>query len=259
MHQPILVPLDGSALAEQALPYAQALAGPGCELILLEVGQDDDDLTLRERHADSCGQLETAIGDPAEEILRVATQMGAGMIVMTTRGRGAVGRWAFGSVADRVARTAPVPVLVVRPREDVGEAGSGTIRRLVVPLDGSPLAEAAVSFAQFLAKDLTVPVHLVTAIDVASLVPTAVAPVVAFDAALYDETVTHLRADAEARDPYRARGRSRRGSKRAGRALRLALLCDCQRGGGGGRDSDDEPWPAGSGDGRRQHRREADP
>ena len=72
MLQPVLVPLDGSELAEQALPYAEALAKPGCELILLEVGQEsDDDLGLLERHADSCARLETATGDPAEQILQV--------------------------------------------------------------------------------------------------------------------------------------------------------------------------------------------
>ena len=195
MWQPVLVPLDGSPDAEQALPYAEALAGPGCQLILLEVGEDpDDEFTLLERHAGSCAQLETASGDPAEQILRVVRDLGVGLIVMTTQGRGALGRWAFGSVADAVTRKSPVPVLVVRPGEETTEP---PIRRLVVPLDGSSLAEAAVPFAQSLAQRLGIPVHLLTAIDPVSLVPSAVAPVLAFDSEVYTETLAQLRGDAE--------------------------------------------------------------
>jgi nucleotide-binding universal stress UspA family protein len=197
MTQPILVPLDGSDLAEQALPYAQKLAEPGCQLILLEVGQDEDDLGVLERHADSCASLETAVGDPAEQILRVAKDLNVGLIVMTTHGRGALGRWAFGSVADAVTRTSPVPVFVVRP-----QAGDSTIapdiRRVVVPLDGSPLAEEGLLTATSLAQRLHVPVHLVTAIDVTKLLPIEMMPTVAFDAALYVETVAQLEADATA-------------------------------------------------------------
>lgn len=190
MTQPILVPLDGSQLAEQALPYAQKLAEPGCQLILLEVGQDDDDLGLLDRHADSCASLETAVGDPAEQILGAAKELGVGLIVMTTHGRGALGRWAFGSVADAVTRTSPVPVFVVRPQSGDTEIAP-VIQRVVVPLDGSPLAEEALPTATSLAQRLHVPVHLVTAIDVIEIMPT-----VAFDASLYEETVAQLEADA---------------------------------------------------------------
>jgi nucleotide-binding universal stress UspA family protein len=197
MTQPILVPLDGSQLAEQALPYAQKLAEPGCLLILLEVGQDEDDLGLLDRHADSCASLETAVGDPAEQILQVAKDLGVGMIVMTTRGRGAVGRWAFGSVADVVTRTSPVPVFVVRPRDGDPEIAP-VIQRVVVPLDGSPLAKEAIPTATSLARRLHVPVHLITAIDVTKILPVEVIPTVAFDAALYEETVDQFEADATA-------------------------------------------------------------
>ncbi len=197
MLKPILVPLDGSDLAERALPYAEALAAPGCELILLEVGPAEDEFGALERHQGSCARLETAIGDPAEQILQVAREMGVGLIVMTTHGRGALGRWAFGSVADTVTRTAPVPVMVVRPRDGDAEPGP-VIRRVVVPLDGSPLAEQALPTAQALAFQLNVPVHLVSAIDLTSLLPVEILPTVAFDASLYDETVSEVRTGAEA-------------------------------------------------------------
>jgi nucleotide-binding universal stress UspA family protein len=197
MYQPVLVPLDGSSLAEQALPYAQKLAAPGCQLILLEVGQDEDDLGVLERHANSCARLETAVGDPAEQILQVVRDLNVGLIVMTTHGRGALGRRAFGSVADAVARTSPVSVFVVRPMD--GETPiDPDIQRLVVPLDGSPLAEAALPTASSLARRLHVPLHLVTAIDVTKILPVEILPTVAFDAAIYDETDAQLEADATA-------------------------------------------------------------
>jgi nucleotide-binding universal stress UspA family protein len=197
MTQPILVPLDGSQLAEQALPYAQKLAEPGCQLILLEVGQEEDDLGLLERHSDACVSLETAVGDPAEQILRVAKDLGVGFIVMTTHGRGALRRWAFGSVTDEVTRTSPVPVFVVRPRD--GDTGiAPIIQRVIVPLDGSPLAEEALPTAMSLARRLHVPAHLVTAIDVTKILPVEVMPTGIFDASLYEETVVQLEAGATA-------------------------------------------------------------
>jgi nucleotide-binding universal stress UspA family protein len=198
MYQPILVPLDGSSLAEQALPYAQKLAEPGCQLILLEVGQDEDDLGVLERHGDSCARPETAVGDPAEQILQVARDLNVGLIVMTTHGRGALGRWAFGSVADAVTRTAPVPVFIVRP-QDRETTIAPDIRRVVVPLDGSPLAEEALPAATSLAQRLQVPLHLITAIDVTKILPVEILPTVAFDASLYEETVAQLEADATIR------------------------------------------------------------
>ncbi len=141
----ILVPLDGSPIAEQALGYAQAIAQTGTEIILLRVLPEpeptpdfhghlvvaiDEERRRRQqfvrhdlyRTADrlrstSAGprvQVVVAQGDPAEEILRAAEDLGVGMIVMASEGQGATGRFALGSVADRVARTSPVPVLVIR-------------------------------------------------------------------------------------------------------------------------------------------------
>jgi nucleotide-binding universal stress UspA family protein len=221
----ILVPLDGSPLAEQALPYAQALLAPGAELTLLEVvegpepihgmsgrllvpvedvqrmleRQAHDDLEKAEamlRGEQTRARLEVARGNPAVEILRVAAEQRVDLIAMTTHGRGALGRWVFGSVADRVARSSPVPVLLVRPSER--QPQPVVIRRLVVPLDGSSLSEEALPTAQTLAKRLGVPIHLITVIDIMRLIPAEIAPVVAFDAAVYEETLSQLDAGAAA-------------------------------------------------------------
>ena len=194
--QPILVPLDGSDLAERALPYAEALAGPDCQLILLEVGQDEDDFHLQDQHADGCARLETVTGDPAQQILQVATKLGVGLIVMTTHGRGALGRWAFGSVADTVSRTSPVPVMIIRPQED-SEPPVPVIRRIVAPLDGSSLAERALPTAASLARQLGIPVHLLTATDLSHLLPVGLTPVAAFNADVYEQTASQAQHDAE--------------------------------------------------------------
>jgi len=196
MLQPILVPLDGSDLARRALPYAEALAAPGCQLIMLEVGPAEDEVGLLKWDEDTCAQLETAVGDPAEQILRAARELHAGLIVMTTHGRGSLGRWAFGSVADTVTRTAPVPVMVIRPRENEPEPDP-VIHRVIVPLDGSPLSEEALPVAQELALQMHAPVHLVTVLDLTSLTPVEVMPTAAFSTSLYEETLAQLRSDAE--------------------------------------------------------------
>lgn len=196
MIRPILVPLDGSDLAERALPYAEALAGPDCQLILLEVGQDEEEFQLLDRHADACAQLETVTGDPAQQILQVAQQLGAGLIVMTTHGRGALGRWAFGSVADTVSRTSPVPVMIIHPREESAPPDP-VIRRVLAPLDGSPLAEHALPVAGAIAQQLRIPVHLLTAIDLSQLLPVGLTPAVAFNAEVYEGAVTQAQRDAE--------------------------------------------------------------
>jgi nucleotide-binding universal stress UspA family protein len=194
----IVVPLDGSALAEQALPYARAIGGESAELILVTV------LPPADRHQDLVGrtvapnagdqsdaetatreglrraartwlgerpgiQLEITAGDPATEILRVADQRGAGLIVLAGHGRGAVGRAVFGSVADRVAHASPVPVMIVRPRDATAELAQVIIRRLVVPHDGSELGARAVPIAEALARQLNVPVMLVRAVDLAEV------------------------------------------------------------------------------------------
>jgi len=103
-------------------------------------------------------------GAPGDEIVHHASDAGTAMVIMTTAGRGAVGRLAYGSVADRVARTSPVPVLLVRadPAATVDVYAPASVRRLIVPLDGSARSQQALPKAATLAKHLGVPVLLVS-------------------------------------------------------------------------------------------------
>lgn len=150
-----LVPLDGSPLAEQALVPALCLAratggeitlvhvtepaprrpqppaGSGTEYLSRVIERLPDDLALRPL---------VHTGDPVSEILGAALDGPPAIIVMATHGRSGADRLLFGSVADRVVRRATVPVVVVRAGMCLQEHG---LRQLLVPLDGSELAEAA--------------------------------------------------------------------------------------------------------------------
>jgi nucleotide-binding universal stress UspA family protein len=189
--QTLLVPLDGSRTAEAALPFATTIGrATGASLALLAVVEEAPIRTLVEH-----GRMETLAGaeqkamspaddylavcaaaltdqglrattrviagDPAEAILAVADELEAGCIVMATHGRGGLQRWIVGSVADKVMRTSARPVLLVRPPAEDGHAGLVPIRRIVVPLDGSAPAEAALPPAAELARALGATIVLV--------------------------------------------------------------------------------------------------
>jgi nucleotide-binding universal stress UspA family protein len=142
MFERILLPLDGSALAEQALPYAVALAR--CQggtihvlrvapiLVPLDVEASAiayqqvveeeraaaqsyvDRMVARLQQEGISAEGQVKMGDPAGEILETARQINASAITMATHGRSGLGRLLFGSVADQVLRGASVPVLLIR-------------------------------------------------------------------------------------------------------------------------------------------------
>ena len=142
MYKRILLPLDGSALAEQALPHAIAHAERfGSEMVLIRVLEPLQDHTMLrtagkraerltsdlareylERLAASVEESGVAVqvavieGRPYVEIVKFAEANQVDLIVMTTRGQSGISRWLLGSVADRVARGATVPVLLVHAK-----------------------------------------------------------------------------------------------------------------------------------------------
>jgi nucleotide-binding universal stress UspA family protein len=164
MYEKIAIPLDGSELAERALDYVTGLAAASrAQVTLLHVSTPDQSelgpsrfwdyllehaaQVLRSRLGDTASEGATVnstvlFGHPAEEILSYAEKNNVGLIAMTTHGRSGVRRWALGSVAARVARHSPVPVLLVRSDVSAETIGSKwPEKRILVLLDGSERAE----------------------------------------------------------------------------------------------------------------------
>jgi len=179
MYEKILVPLDGSELAEVALPYAEELAGRlGSEGTLLYVSesaegqynripqfymQETAKATKRgaERYLEKPEgkaikvESATVVGNPAEEIVDYADKEDIGLIVMATHGRSGIRRWSLGSVADKVVRATKQPVALIRAkgaRPDVRE--KGMLNKALVPLDGSKESEAVIPYIEELAFKL---------------------------------------------------------------------------------------------------------
>jgi len=176
MFRKILIPLDGSTLAEKALPHVRQLAPPDTvELVLVNVietyryGFASTDVAavdvmnyVRESAETYLHKQRTTLeaeqytveayvidGDAAQGILEVAETANADAIAMTTHGRSGMARWTLGSVAERVIHYAQQPVLLVR--EETRVIPPDELRRILVPLDGSERAEQALTPARTLA------------------------------------------------------------------------------------------------------------
>lgn len=191
----IVLPVDRSSPVTEIFHYAQAIARSGDDVLVLNAVplSDIEPLVrsksvslaeLRKRVQDSAqaelDDLTTSFtlpdgvslkslivdGSPADAIVQNASSPDSSLVIMATRGRGAIGRLAFGSVADRVARTSAAPVLLVRPSAHDETTTFEPIRRLVVPLDGSTRSERSLPKAISLAQRLGVPVLLVAVSEV---------------------------------------------------------------------------------------------
>lgn len=201
----ILVPLDGSAFAEQATEVARAIASrqnAGVEFVTVHepemapsriggapVRDPRFDADLRASLRDYITRIESAerarsafpvtaafrVGKPADEVVAHMTAGGFSLVVMATHGRGGVERFWLGSVADHVIRSATVPVLLVRPRD--GAATS--LERVVVAIAGSDEDErivATVSEFVDMARARMTLAHVVLAAPVIAALDTAMGP-----------------------------------------------------------------------------------
>lgn len=166
----ILVPIDGSGESHAALPHALEMARLfQAEIVLAGVAEQlhpDGPSQAPEVLSEHLGKLREAFekmhvpislqattGVPAAEIVRQAEACGADLIVMSSHGRRGTGRWLLGGVTARVMREAPCPVMIVRPGQHrPGEEHPQAFRRILLPLDGSPLSERALPAAAFLAE-----------------------------------------------------------------------------------------------------------
>lgn len=177
MFERILVPLDGSPLAEMVLPQlGRILRHEDAEILLLrsvhippvppEWGSTTEELRKQEREA-AQAYLENlarrfagrgakvhgrVVSGPASEmILKVAEEEDATMLAMATHGRTGLSRFAFGSVAEKVLRASPLPLLLVRsfrptPQGDLEPRSAEELpfRKILVPVDGGKASAAAV-------------------------------------------------------------------------------------------------------------------
>lgn len=183
----ILVPLDGSALAEQAVPCAVALArGLPAEMVLfraigipadVQEALDESQVERRALGAQLKADAESYLGaltdrliesglsasyavgcgQAADAILDYADKESIDQIVMATHGYGGLKRWTHGSVAERVLQSARVPLLLIRvhdPERADKEQRLMHCRRILVPLDGSPLAEEILPTVRSMAQAL---------------------------------------------------------------------------------------------------------
>jgi len=181
MYKRMLVPLDGSELSEVVFPYAKELAGrldldvvllhvcspEECELTPLHRAYIEHKAEILKRQSEEVQQKtgvgpggravqvrgELAVGYPAEEILRYAEENDIDLILMATHGRSGIRRWVMGSVAEKVLRASKVPVWLVRAGIPEAIVYDKWPRRMIlVPLDGSELAERVLPHVEALAK-----------------------------------------------------------------------------------------------------------
>jgi nucleotide-binding universal stress UspA family protein len=194
----ILAPLDGTELSALILDDAVRLAGPGGTLILTqEVGRPRGraaavydsriDTEAAKEYLEGVAEGLRARGVSVRTVTRSTFRVSSAieelarindvdMIACATHSRGAIGTLLWGSVAWQVVSQSPVPVLLRHP---VAEGKTTAItpegRRILVPLDGSPLAEKALPLAQELAEEWQAPIDLVRvipeALDSASTFP----------------------------------------------------------------------------------------
>ncbi len=194
--QQIIVPLDGSALAETIMPYAASFArATGAAVMLVMVvtpthtlhpwpeptpssvrreweraERDQADAYLQgvaQRWAapDLLVHWEVLIAENiAEQIVRHACTPNVTLIAMTTHGRSGWSEWAFGSIAQKVLHGAPVPLLLLRARTPSAMPTTPSLRTILVPLDGSTFAEQALPRAQQLAHASGATLLLVAAV-----------------------------------------------------------------------------------------------
>lgn len=170
MFERILVPLDGSKLAELALPHAEELAGAfNSEITLLfvcetphcksrhehEVYVEKTAESIRKNMGGTSVKAVVVNGHAAAKINDYADQNDISLLVMATHGRTGIMSWALGSITNKVLDRVRRPILLIRAISDTQEAGPMTcFGRIMLPLDGSEAGEAALPHVIEIAKKL---------------------------------------------------------------------------------------------------------
>jgi nucleotide-binding universal stress UspA family protein len=194
MFHRMLVPLDGSAQADRILPYASWVANRlQIPIFLLSIvdlrvaasarGRGDVEQQLQQAvdrlHREGVqATMAITAGRPAEEILGVAESQGCDLIVLSTFTRQSSGRGTLGLVTDKVFHASQIPLLLIPPlvAAEPPILPPQTLTTLIVPLDGSAHAEAALPFAEDLAHRLSGEIILARAVPFAGAIVDDKAP-----------------------------------------------------------------------------------
>ena len=209
-------------MAEQVLPYVRTLAGglkiPVELMGVVDMAQFDSHIAAEKgRYLDTLiedsvrcsreylkGVAQTfpganvsfAVekGGAAEVIIAKAGADNETLITMATHGRSGIDRWLLGSVAEKVLRGSANPLLLVRAKAEAKAAGGATLKSIVVPLDGSELAESVLPAVLEMAKKLNIEIILFRAFNV----PYSVFGGVREHIAIVDELLGGIKAEARA-------------------------------------------------------------
>jgi nucleotide-binding universal stress UspA family protein len=172
MYNKILVPLDGSRIAEKVLPYARLFAET-LELPVDLIYVNDPETAVRVQATDYLNNVAASLspharvgwhveeGAAAEVIVdRAALDRGA-LIAMATHGQSGGGRWLLGQVAQKVLQATLNPLLLIRPNASSPPGDEVKLGTIIVPLDGSQLAERIFPHVIYLATRLKLAIVLV--------------------------------------------------------------------------------------------------
>ena len=188
MYSKILVPLDGSQTAEKALPYARYLASkfkvPVELLAVVDIAEVASHMASEKARFldtiidDAVRRLTSYLGGVAttfagtdvrcwvekgkaeDTIIEKAATDKAMLITMATHGRSGLNRFLLGSVAEKVLRGMVNPLLLIRTTEEATSEGEAMLKAIIVPLDGSELAEGVLPLAAGMAKKLDLEIEL---------------------------------------------------------------------------------------------------
>lgn len=218
----MLVPLDGSGLAETTLPYVRALARaygdgarvtllhliergapssvhgarhlttvPGAAAYLTEIAESfrTDGITV-DTHVDT-----NEGGDTAGRIVDHAAEMRVDLVVLCAHGRSGLGRWLFGSIAQKVLAVGVAPVLMVLPTAG-SEPRQPTLDHILLPLDGTPDAEIALPLAEQLARATGGTMHLVLVVPTVGSLSGAMSSIARFSPKVTSELLESAGSDA---------------------------------------------------------------
>ena len=167
-YQRIMIPLDGSELAERALPYARSIAlNKNSELILFAVSvttsSDRMDrlmqsyLELKAKSLESEGlnvSIEVAYGSVADEIINFSDKNNIDLIIISSHGYSGIKRWMLGSIAQKVLYGTCVPVLLIKSKSP--EVANIQFKKVLITLDGSSFSETPISYIEELTKGIEI-------------------------------------------------------------------------------------------------------